>query len=74
MITPPPNPKAQQARQAMIAYHDKADPQTQAELNAYVAASARIEIVWSEVEQHYYDAITVTLFDKRTAAEREAQA
>lgn len=73
MITPPPNPKAQQARQEMIAYRDNSETQTQDELDAYVAASVRIESVWSEVEHHFYDAITVTLFDKR-AAEREVQA
>lgn len=73
MINPPPNPKAQQARQAMIDYRDGVEePQTQAELNAYVWRSARIERIWSEVEQHYYDAITVTLFDKRTEQEVKA--
>lgn len=67
MITPPPNPKAQQARAAMIAYRDGTAPQTQDELNAYVAASARVELVWSAVRQCWREVVTVTLFDKSEA-------
>lgn len=47
------------------------EPQTQTELTAYIWRSARIDRIWIAAEQHYYDAVTVTLFDKRTDREQE---
>lgn len=84
MITPPPNPKAQQARQEMIAYRDGVKPcQTLthdqiAQLRAMYPShfdSAMIEPggQWCNEDGtsiHIDDPryITVTLFDKRAAA------